>query len=1002
MNANKFIVLFSIFLFSTVYFGFAEINIENKFAEINQQDWILPNTACISNDGNNFVVTGNTRITSQTKYLYASFQAQVRFESFQNGINYYFGFMSRQPWAKNVVWLNNDGKDRLILRTAKNGSYGSTSIATPQLEPHKWYTFRIEWKRGVIDRLERRADTVSVYLDNNLLGRYGDLDSIPDVRVPVVFDVVSQSPKEGMMEVRNVKIISFSDTTRETVLSNEVPIPPVATEPNIPQMWRNPTASIQGNKAVIENGFLRCKFDLESLRITSLFNKYIQSETIQKKSRIFVVNTQGSDVPDSNYKLVEAKEFSNCDGSGFAARWENQKMQFDLSLKLCIQNDSPEILISMEAENFGTKLLTLGITAPLIEHIRIGENVEDDYFFFPMMTGWCGKLPIRIRHAYGYMAWMQLLAVFDPKIGGGVFMYTCQKDGMPVNLIVNKRHLANEDPVSCATGGYSDDDPGDIFERVPGTAMAFRHLRYEVEPGESCELPNAILGVSRGDWHASFEHYKKWVRSWFKKRYKSSQWLNENYAYISKHPQGFLDKDKKNYIYSDQMGFDEFDRMTEWGFWWEHPGENSDKGEGGRYAIGDYDYPSKWGGLSAFRNEIEKIHEKNGYILLYTNPTVCWQESRIGKAHGKEWARMNRDGKYTYDWLSPGYGYNACCFVEGWQDYLSGRMADVLEETGADGHRLDVASSVYPCYNSLHTHYKGTVRSSVSPESMAKFLDKCASKARQVNPEAALMTENASNEYLSQFIDGYLTQQFRWDTPFYVPFKGMSAYNLIFMRFLLPEIKVLVFGFDPEDGGKRAFFNAVGQDRGSAQGEVLRYQTRTQRVLIENNDAVGTMSPEPLISTLQYGLMANYFPSENKDLWMLCNRNSKYIEGDLLSVQTKENVHYMEMLYDEPLNVKFLNGKTVINSKIQPHDVICITQLPELLKTQLDDKKLQVEIKKCKADMYVEYFIGNDDMSNSERISLQNGKGEADIKQLGKLIIKLKQGKYLIDQNVIE
>jgi len=977
-----------------------------SYIQIDEKNWKLPGPECVADAGKKLVLRkadSASRVTSKAKYRYATLEMEVRFGRLEKGITYYIGFMSRDPWGKNVVWLSNYGPNSLLLKTAKDGQ-GDVILEsdTGKLEPNKWYKFRIEWKPCVVDRLERRPDTVSFYLDGRAIGTFGKLDTMPETMLPVIFDVYSQTASEAVMEVRNIHITPHGKTAREATLSKEIPVPPPLYEPDNPIVIQKPSAKVREGKGIIENGFLRCEIDLNSLRITRLLNKYIQDEIVHGGSRLFVINAQGKDVPESDYELLEAKASSDENQAVINASWESQKASLKIEMNLAVKRDSQEMLISLEAKNLGAELLTLGITEPFLENIRIGDEVEDDYYFFPISTGWCGKLPARVRHGYGYMAHMQLLAVFDPVLGGGVFSYSRDAEGMVKNLIVNKRHHPDEEPASSSTSGFADDDPGDIFNRLPGTAMAIRHLRYELKAGESARPPEAVIGVSHGDWHDSFNHYKQWVKSWFRKLYEIPQWFQDSYAYIPRHPSGFMDKAEERYVYAEQMGDNEVGGMTEWAFWWDYPKDSSGPGQTTKYWDGDYDYNIRRGGLPAFREEIRRIHEKGGRIQLYTLAVGCWEGSRIGKLHGAEWGRKNSSGNYTTDWLKPGHGYNACLYVDGWHEHLSKRLATILKETGADAYRLDVAAAFYPCYNPDHEHYDGTIRSAVSPKAMGRFLERCSAQARKAKPDAAIMTEHAGNEYLAQFIDGYLTQQFRLDTPFFGDFRGMNAYNLVFMRFLLPEVKVLIFGFDSEDGGKRAFFNTVGQDRSSARGKVLRYMTRTYRVLEENGDAIGTMHPEPLIPTLADGLMANAFPGENKRLWTLCNRNETAIEGELLAVEAKSGVHYVEMLHDTSLSATTKYGKTIISGRIEPKEVICIAELPKILKAQLIGKKLKVKIDKQQADMRVEFFVGEDDRPKALQLPLHNGRGETKISGDGKVIVKLIKDKYLLDEVVIE
>ncbi len=1020
------ILLVGICVFDNVGVLSSETNLKEeaqgncRYVVFNANDWKLPNSQCIAESGRALVLrrtsSGTLRVTSKTKYRYAALEFEARFGNFEKGIYYYMGFMSRQPWAKNVVWLNNDGTNHFFIRTTREGKNNTISeSASKGLEVNKWYKFRLEWKRGANDRIERRSDTVSFYLDGKKIGTYGNIETMPQEALPVVFDIDSRKNSLASIEIRNLKIISYGRTRTEARLSQEVPIPPITHEPENIIVAQEPVGKIAGNKAVLSNEYLDCEIDLDRLRITHLFNKYIRSDMIFDSSRLLVINANGVDVHESEYKLISADGYADGNKGVVHASWEANKYAFKIDMSLELAKQSQEIQISFKLCNIGKEKLIVGITCPFLENIKIGEKVEDDYYFYPMMTGWCGKLPARLRHAYGYTANMQLLEVFDPVVGGGVFSYVRDKIGMPKNLLINKRNSSKSDPVAHNTQMYSDDDPGEIFNSKPGIAMAVRHLRYEVKTGKTCHLPVGIIGVSHGDWHDGFEHYKRWVRSWFHKRFKLPKWFKDNYDYISEHPHGgvwpsygFIDKDDKHYIYSKYMGASEVGAMTEWAFWWENTKERR-KNVPSQYSItrnchGDYDYNVRWGGLKALKEEIGKIHKKGGRIILYTLAIGCSDESKIGKLHGAEWGRKDKNGKYTRSWLAPGHGYNACCYVKGWQEHISKRMARVLKETGADGYRLDVAASLYPCYNPAHKHYKGTVRSAVSPKAMGEFLERCSREARKANPNAIVMTEHVGTEYLAQFIDGYLTQQFNWNTPFWGRFRGMSAYELVFMRFLLPEVKVIIFGFDSEDGGRRAFFNAVGQDRGGAKGKALEYLTRTHRVLIENSDAFNTMNPKALIPTLERGLMANEFCCKGKCVWTVWNRNLQSLEGRLFEIAGKKNMHYVELLYDLPLSVIDENVKRVICGKVGPNEVLAIGEFPEILRVRLSGKKLRVQVDKKVSDSVLEVFIGDDNGKADNRVSVDSYDKdilETEIGENSKIIIKLIKNGYLIDEAII-
>ena len=944
------------------------------------------------------------RLTSNPKFRYGILEMEVRFSRL-DGVNYYLGFMSRDPWAENVVWLNNDGRDRFILRTAKQGKHADVPRSeTPKIEPGSWHKLRIEWQQGAADRLERNPDRVRFYLNDKLLAEHQSLDSIPDKHIPVVFDAIPQGDVSGSLEIRNLRVFTSKESVRkEALLSAEAALPPV-TKINPSPKPGPVSATIKDGMAELDNAFLRCRIDLKALRIVGLQNKFTGVQMLSEPSRIFLLNESGRDLAEPGYRLVEATPSNSSEGASVKVLWTNADAGVKALLTMRLAKDAAAVLCKLDFENVSAKAMTIGLTAPLLEHIQVSRRVEDDHCFFPFMTGVCGSLPLHLRHGYGYMAWMQLLSVFDPVKGGGVFVYPRDASGTPKVLVANKRHKSDEDPVVHTTGGFAEENPGEIFGEQPGTALAVRHLRRELKPGKSGDFPEWCMGVGGGDWRDGFEDYRQWVRSWFHKKFDTSRWFRDTYEYISQHPNGgnwpspggFMDESESRYVFSERMGPTEVGSMTEWAFWWEYPREYVSPGGGDfqttQYREGDLFYNVRRGGLPAFREEIKRIHDKGARLQLYALSIGLSDASEIGKKHGAEWGRKMKNGQYSTDWVEPGKGYNACLYVKGWREHFSTRLAEVLRETGADSCRLDVAATFYQCFNPDHPHYDGSVLSSVSPPDMAEFLGLCSRRVREANPEAAVMVENCGTEHAAQFHDGYLTQLFNFNTAFMGPLRGMSRHNLIFLRFLLPEVKVYIFGYDHEDGGRRAFFNAAGQDRGGARGESLLQVQRMQTVLAENGDAVWGDQPEPLVPTLQEGLLANYFPGERKRIWTLWNRASKPIEGELISIAGRKDV---------PLAASVKGGRTVISGKLAPDEVVCIAELPKRLNVRRDDSVLRVEVRQAGGNHRLDLVSGRDEAKNTSRVALSKGKAQVKWPDAEKVVLKLFSDGYLLDQVVV-
>ncbi|MSU60196.1 MAG: hypothetical protein EXS35_18835 [Pedosphaera sp.] len=536
------------------------------------------------------------------------------------------------------------------------------------------------------------------------------------------------------------------------------------------------------------------------------------------------------------------------------------------------------------------------------------------------------------------------------------------------------------------------------------------------------------MGVGGGDWRDGFEDYRQWVRSWFHKKFDTPRWFRDAFVanynkYIPQPPPagnqpppdgftdssesryGFVDASESRYVFSERMGPAEIGTMTEWFAWWEYPREYVSPGGGDyqttEYREGDLFYNVRRGGLPAFREEIKRLHDKGARLQLYALAIGLSDASEIGKKHGAEWGRKMKNGQYSTDWVEPGKGYNACLYVKGWREHFSTRLAEVLRETGADSCRLDVAAAFYQCFNPDHPHYDGSVLSSVSPPDMAEFLGLCSRRAREANPEAAVMTEHCGTEHAAQFYDGYLTQQFRFNEPFNAPLRAMSGHELVFLRFLLPEVKVDIFELDPNDGGRRSLFNAVGQDRGSAKDEALESLRRTQAVLAENGDAVWGGQPQPLVPTLREGLFANAFPGERKRIWTLWNRTDKPIEGELFSIAAGKGVHYVELLHDVPLAASVKGGRTVISGNVAPNEVVCVAELPKRLNVRRDESVLRVEVRQVGGNHRLDLVSGRDEAKNTSRVALSKGKAQVKWPDAEKVVLKLFSDGYLLDQVVV-
>ena len=823
------------------------------------------------------------------------------------------------------------------------------------------------------------------------------------------------------------------------------PAVPAGTAPALlPPKARRRTESLPGKAAkitladgiaVLENRFMRCELSLNNGPVISrLVNKFISQNVLTGPSRLFLAHRGKNLISNNTYQLVKAfvvQEGRLAEIQILHARWRSTTDPIEIGMRITLV-DSPELTWQATVTNTAENPQIFGVTGPVLENIRIGEQVSDDLYFFPQQSGVCGGLDANLWAAYGGEAWMQVMNVFDPAVGGGVYTFTQDTTGYPEILILRKKSPGSGKPLDYGDWPYQYQSPEALFDGQTGTAMAFRHLEYALPKGASAELPGAVIGVHEGDWHDPLKRYSQWAHTWYRKPFPTPSWYMDTYAYLCAHSYGlfysmskgwtndngatgYWDAKKKEYAYSRGMGVLEENSLMEWAMWWDFkylvdPPTMENYGKHGipmfsGTNMGDYDYSSAMGGLPALREEISRIHEKKGRFILYTCPPAVWQGSRIGKAHGKDWAMMTDPGVYSHRWLPSDEGWYACLYAPGLRDVYSNLFAKKVKETGADGVRLDVAAYMYPCHNVAHEHCDGTVRSTVSPKAMAELLNTCQKKVRTVNPDAVVTTEYAGSDFLTQFMDGYMIASIAfYHPPKDNPFAALNQYRLIFTRFYFPEAKPVILGMGQthpaQDAVNMSLFNAtpVGYSPVAAASgyDALR----------ENGDAINSsMMPEPMIDTLVDHVYANYFPGPAKKVWLIYNRSGKRLNQPLIQTPFKKGAHYVEAFHDTPVNAIRTGELVQLSTAIENQQVLCIVELPEMLKASITAGVLNVQLLQAKGlSDTVQVAFGEDAAGKRRTLNLTDGKAQLPLPASAgdsKVVVRAMKGYHVADEVVL-
>ena len=388
-------------------------------------------------------------------------------------------------------------------------------------------------------------------------------------------------------------------------------------------------------------------------------------------------------------------------------------------------------------------------------------------------------------------------------------------------------------------------------------------------------------------------------------------------------------------------------------------------------------------------------------MTLYIDYRFCWRETRTGQKYGKLWATMDSAGNY------PGYTsaddqYLMCFYgTDDWVAYMRDTCMRLVRTLGLDGIYLDELGISFPCYNPGHAHVKkGDFPT--DPASLGRALTLVRDGMRSVNPEAALMTEHAGSDYLTQFFDG------SWDQTFYsgaFPFveKYYDENKLCFFRFYFPHFKLAEWG-SSKLHAKRNFFNGMGMDLGGSPD--TDSQRRYSHVLHENADAVATLTPEPIVPASDPKLLANRFGADRKVLYTLYNTSDRALTGGVSEPPPWPNGPYVELLNDEPVA---LTGAGLPELTVPAGDVAALAFYPVLLRAEERDGRFALSLPAGAGDAVTVCEETDDSWFHAPRgksvtLPVKDGKSEYTLRNRAakKVIFKLLNDGYLVDELIVK
>ncbi|MEW6236276.1 MAG: DUF6259 domain-containing protein [Candidatus Omnitrophota bacterium] len=652
-------------------------------------------------------------------------------------------------------------------------------------------------------------------------------------------------------------------------------------------------------KYVIENDIYRVEMNSAAgLCVDSMHYKLGNINILPASSPLFSFSAGGQTLSSNQLDLQSYKVKS--DGVEFVLRTKDEA--YPLQFTVDVQSGThPELRLTLQAENLGYAPQSLRLLFPDLRGIRLSGDPAEDYYFFPRSRAAQGRRPIRMMGVHSGEFPLQFFDVYSESLNAGLALHTRDSQSVLKRFRYDKR----------SDGSWMGVEYG-FFAPI---ALA---------PKETFQPPTAVLEFHQGDWRAPFRTYKQWLGEWRLPQSKARGALKNVFICRRDYPIGGT-----GYLFNDRQGAYTLDRLIAESrqalggvdmidiSGWAYSEQYGRVGEYRRYELG---------GLENLRAETEKSQTQHIPVGLYLEGYLVDPRSPIGREHDAEWSIVDKEGK-PKTWAGNEEMFMDS-YLPAWRDFMSETLSQVAQETGAAALYMDeygFADEGKACYSPNHGHPIGA-----HPlHGELGMLRQVRQALNRLDRPPALYIEQTPNDVASQYVDAAFSYSMAGGGDFDSPVK------LDLFRFAFPDFKVIELfhpGIDPRgasaEDAKLCFFQGKamwlkGRAKSWYSREFRQFLQQAYRLYHEHEEAFASNDVEPLIPTLQRGLYANRFSSEQEDIVMLYNADYQTIQGDLLSWDRdrREAANLMGIVDFSSLAE---GNNVVISGSVGPHGVGCV------------------------------------------------------------------------------
>jgi len=832
-------------------------------------------------------------------------------------------------------------------------------------------TWVLELSAGVMDPMQGLAATVAHQgpapsvewrdegdqpLDARLESGQGQATaSLPPQRTAAAVLVVRPAAGTTVSEIR----VAYAPAV--TAPKPVVDMRPEVAPPRGPPRYCPPRCSLAPGRATLENSGLRAVFGIDGkLALLSLYAAEIDRNVLARPAETHLFRLR---LADKTYGCADCTitDVESTD-TGFTAALRVADTGLEARLKASIDDD--ELRLAFEVVNAGDAPVDFHLAFPHLAGIELSETPARDYYLFPLYGGAIANVDASLISAYGgNHCWWQMIDLFSPERGGGVYLRCDDPTALFKWAALRKGKDVGADytigPRPRAARMRPDMAWHDALAPDPGIGVAFEYVRRTRAPGERFRPPPACIGSHAGDWRPALEQYAEWAHdTWPPRPYPSAltrRWHMGTAGWGAKH----LLHDEKGYRLDRVAPCIGVLELMSWWDWselgpWDTPIDKVREqcGEAfyqfrkwcfvkepvsGRMMYtknrGDYVIGPQWGGLEPLRRYIADIRGLDVLPTFYVEGVLACSTTRLAKRHAKQYAVMDPSWANPYNQhycprVPEGYvgqwaSYNMCSDTEFWAEHLARTVARVCRDTGIDGLRLDeYGHHGWVCSNPNHEHVFAEPGHNAWLQATARVCRLVHEKMDEVRPGLVLTTEYPGADHLAAALDGAL---FHEAASSHVSAVRPVPCNLF--RFYFRHCKP----FDiSRPAGKHAkawnLFNAT-----ATYASAGRHAPGTYTMLVENTDAFEGERIEPLTPTLVPRVYANRFEGGGKTFFTLFNAAGHTVDAPVLPAAPDPDRHYVDPLSGAELTPVRVADGWALRLRIKRNRAAVAARLPKRL-----------------------------------------------------------------------